>query len=60
MVRESQRKANAKYDRANTTRVYIKLNNNTDTDILDHLQNIINKQGYIKSLIREDIRKATK
>ena len=60
MVRESQKRANAKYDRANTTRLYIKLNNNTDADVLDHLQNISNKQGYIKSLIREDIKKTTK
>lgn len=60
MVRESQKRANAKYDRANTARLYIKLNNNTDADILDHLQNISNKQGYIKSLIREDIKKTTK
>lgn len=58
MARESQRKANAKYDKANTTGIYLKLNNNTDIDILDHLQSISNKQGYIKELIRENIKKA--
>ena len=58
MVRESQRKANAKYDKANTTGIYLKFNNNTDNDILDHLQSISNKQGYIKDLIRENIKKA--
>ena len=40
MARESQRKANAKYDKANTTGIYLKFNNNTDNDILDHLQSI--------------------
>ena len=58
MVRESQRRANAKYDKVNTTGIYLKFNNNTDNDILDHLQNISNKQGYIKELIRENIKKA--
>ena len=59
MVRESKRRANAKYDKANTTGIYLKLNNNTDNDILDHLQSISNKQGYIKELIRENIKKGT-
>lgn len=58
MVRESQKRANAKYDKANTTGIYLKFNNNTDTDILDHLQSISNKQGYIKELIRENMKKA--
>lgn len=59
MARESQRRANAKYDKVNTTGIYLKFNNNTDIDILDHLKSISNKQGYIKELIRKDIKKAT-
>ena len=47
--------ANDRYDRANTKRLYIKLNKNTDRDILEHLDLIINKQGYVKRLIRDDI-----
>ena len=58
MVRESQRRATAKDEKANTTGIYLKFNNNTDNDILDHLQSISNKQGYIKELIRENIKKA--
>ena len=42
------------YDRDHTTRVSIKLNDRTDADILEHLERLDNKQGYIKSLIRED------
>ena len=46
-----------KYDRANTTRVSIKLNNKTDEDIIQYLASLENKQGYIKELIREDMKK---
>lgn len=47
----------ARYDAAHTTRISLKLNNGTDADILAHLAAQGNKQGYIKSLIREDIAK---
>ena len=45
------------YDRENTTRVNLKLNNKTDADIIRHLETVPNMQGYIKHLIREDIAK---
>lgn len=48
----------AKYDKNNTERVFIKLNKKTDADILEQLNNSGNKQGYIKQLIREDIKKS--
>lgn len=48
-------KAAYKWDRANTTRIGLKLQNNTDRDILAVLDRIGNKQGYIKMLIREDL-----
>lgn len=50
-----QTPANAAWMKANTTRVYIKLTNNTDKDILQKLGTVPNKQGYIKRLIREDL-----
>jgi len=40
---------------ANTTRVVMDLNHNTDQDILQRLSDTPSKQGYIKRLIREDI-----
>ncbi len=46
----------ARYDRENTTRVVLKLNNKTDADILEKLQQVDNKQGYIKELIRKDLK----
>lgn len=55
-IRSSTRETpQARYDRFNTQRVYIKLNKNTDADILRKLANVDNKQGYIKQLIRKDI-----
>ena len=36
-------------------RVFIKLNLKTDADILEQLEKVGNKQGYIKELIRRDI-----
>lgn len=44
-----------KYDAANTRRIYLKLNVGTDRDILEKLDSVPNRQGYIKSLIRKDI-----
>lgn len=46
-----------RYDAANTKAVKLKLNLKTDADILNRLDEVGNKQGYIKSLIREDIKK---
>lgn len=44
-----------KYDRSNTQRIYLKFNLKTDADILEKLDSVENKQGYIKDLIRKDI-----
>lgn len=57
MVKESQKRASEKYDAANTVQVKIKLNKNTDADVIEKLDKSGNKQGYIKGLIREDIKK---
>lgn len=57
MASEAQKRATAKYDASNTTSVYIKLNINTEMDIIERLDQVGNKSGYIKNLIREDIAK---
>lgn len=57
MVSKAQKEAVARYDAKNTRRIYIKLNLKTDADILDHLDQQGNTQGYIKELIRQDMRK---
>lgn len=60
MSTQAQKRASIKYDALNTTRLYIRLNNKTDSDILEHLNRIENKQGYIKALIRQDMKRPVK
>ena len=55
MTTKAQREANARYDRANTRQVSIKLNVNTDSDILAQLSAQPSVQGYLKRLVREDM-----
>lgn len=51
----AEKRAKAKYDDNNTVQVKLKLNKNTDKDILEALEKSGNKQGYIKKLIRADL-----
>lgn len=53
---EAKRRAIKKYDANNTRQVHLKLNIKTDADILDHLEKQENVQGYIKRLIRNDMK----
>ena len=55
-VSESQLKAQKKYDSVNTMGIHLKLNKNTDIDIIEKLNSVENKQGYIKELIRKDMK----
>ena len=54
---EAQKRASIKYDKAYTVQKLIKLNKKTDKDILDWISGR-NFQGYVKELIREDMKKA--
>ena len=54
-LRESQRRARDKWDAANTRRVYLKFSLNRDRAILDKLDSVENKVGYIRKLINEDL-----
>ena len=56
MTSEAQKRASAKYDAKNTKRIALKLNVMTDADILAKLEAVGNAQGYIKELIRKDMR----
>lgn len=57
MTSEAKKRANEKYDKLNTRQIILKLNINTDADILKVLDESGNRQGYIKQLIRDDIAK---
>ncbi len=56
----SQLKASMKYDKAHTRSIFLKLNLKTDSDILERLEEVGNKQGYIKELIRRDMKEKAK
>lgn len=46
-----------RYDAKNTIKICLKLNLTHDADILAALEASVNKQGYIKALIRADLAK---
>ena len=52
---DSQIRASVKYNKENTVQISLKLNRTTDADLIDSLNRVTNKQGYIKELIRRDI-----
>lgn len=55
-VTDAHREANKRYDQKATRQIKLKLNLNTDSDILQRLDEVDNMQGYIKKLIRADIK----
>lgn len=55
MVTEAKIKANNASKKRNTTTMLLRLNYNTD--ILEKLGQVDSKMGYIKALIREDLKK---
>lgn len=60
MTSEALRKAISKYDKNNTKQFNLKLNKKTDKDILDCLEQVKNKQGFIKEALRDYIAKNKK
>lgn len=55
MATEAQIKAQKRYDAKNTRQLHLKLNRRTDWDVLEKLDSVPSKQGYIKELIRADL-----
>ena len=47
--------AQAKYDSTHCKYYTLKMNLETDSDIIEKLSTVESKQGYIKQLIREDL-----
>ena len=52
MTTDAQKQATAKYDKENTVVYAIKLNRKTDADIIERLETVGNRQGFIKDCIR--------
>lgn len=51
----SQKKADRKYYQSNIKQISLKLNRNTDNDIIQHLETVENVRGYLIALIRDRI-----
>ena len=54
---KSQLKSINKFNKDNTKTVCLRLNCNTDADIIQKLDEVNSKMGYIKELIRKDLKK---
>lgn len=54
---KAQLEAVARYDKKNTKQLHVKLNKNTDADLIEALEAVESKQGLIKQLLREYFRK---
>lgn len=52
MASKAQVRAVLRYDKHNTVQYHIKLNKNTDADLIELLNSLPNKQGTIKALLR--------
>ena len=54
--KDKMRAYQSRWCKDNTKGVFLKLSKTTDADIISWLSNMSNKQGYIKELIRADMR----
>ncbi|MBR6158130.1 MAG: hypothetical protein IKQ27_14325 [Lachnospiraceae bacterium] len=57
---DAQLRAQQKYDKVNTRNYHLKLNRNTDADVIEKLDSVESIQGYIKGLVRDDISRKDK
>lgn len=53
--KEAQRRAHLKFEKDKTKQLNIRLNNNTDQDVISFLDALPNKRGFILSIIRDYI-----
>lgn len=57
MASKAQTEAVKRYQDKTTRLMSIRLNLNTDADIIRRLEEVASKQGYIKELIRKDMQR---
>lgn len=57
MVTEAQKKATARYHKKALKTVNLRLNRFTEADLIEQIEKQENANGYIKRLIREDIKR---
>lgn len=52
-----QKAYQVEFQKNNTTRIRFQLNNEYDADIIEFMNTLPNKNGYLKDLVREDMKK---
>lgn len=57
MTTEAAKAAKARYDSKTARYFSLKLNRNTDKELIEHLERQESIQAYIKKLIQEDMKK---
>ena len=55
--KENKNKYNVEYVKNNVLRIELKINKNTEADMVEHLEQFNSKTAYIKQLIIEDMQK---
>ncbi len=60
MDKEQKKVYDIEYQKRNVKRIPLNLNISTDADIIAHIQAINNVNGYLKALIRQDIKRKKK
>lgn len=55
-ISEAQKKASAKYVKENQRQIMLKVNKKTEPELYEWMENIDNKQGYLKGLVLADIK----
>lgn len=61
MTTDAQKRAQKRYDEANKDKfrmIHLKLNRETDADIIEKLESEGSMNGYIKKLIRKDMKES--
>lgn len=56
-ITDAQKKAISRYDMEHTRQYHMKLNLKTDADIIAKFATVKSMQGYVKSLVREDLKR---
>ena len=57
MSTDAQKRASARYNARNTVQLAIRLNKATDADVIARIMEAPSKAGYIKELVRADLRR---
>lgn len=57
---EAQKRATLKFQKEKCKQYTFKFNKNTDADIIEVLDTVSNRQGYLKGLIRADLRRRSR